>query len=94
MQQFPPQQILAQPNQPQQPQPQQPQPVPQPPLDIERDWQILLKATPAGKIIRRGKADWQELTESERSALHENFARELPLEHRQMLMDYYRSLSE
>ncbi len=58
------------------------------------DWSVFLKATPRGKVPDKNRAEWQELTEREREALHENFARELPLEYRQLLRDYYKALSQ
>lgn len=41
-----------------------------------------------------GPSTWEPLNARERSALSENFARELPLEYRTMLKAYYRSLAE
>jgi hypothetical protein len=68
---------------------------PPPPMDPQgRDWSVFLKATPRGKAAEKGRAEWQELTERDREALHENFARELPLEYRQVLRDYYKALAQ
>jgi hypothetical protein len=67
---------------------------PPPPMNPQGgDWSVFLKATPRGKVPEKNRAEWQELTEREREALHENFARELPLEYRQLLRDYYKALS-
>lgn len=41
-----------------------------------------------------GPSTWEPLNARERSALSENFARELPLEYRTMLKAYYRSLAD
>lgn len=44
---------------------------------------------PSGEM----KGEWNSLVDRDRSALHENFARELPLEYRKLLKDYYQSLA-
>jgi hypothetical protein len=65
-----------------------------PDLDPKGHWFNFIKGSPAGKIVTGKKGEWNSLVERERSALHENFARELPLEYRQLLKDYYRSLAK
>jgi hypothetical protein len=41
-----------------------------------------------------GRLEWQVLGRRDRAALNENFARELPLEYRAILKDYYERLTE
>ena len=41
-----------------------------------------------------GRLEWQVLGRRDRAALNENFARELPLEYRAILKDYYEMLTE
>ena len=65
-----------------------------PDLDPPGHWFNFIKGNPAGAIVTGGKGEWNSLVERERSALHENFARELPLEYRQLLKDYYQSLAK
>ncbi|MBC8507436.1 MAG: hypothetical protein H8D34_21435, partial [Chloroflexi bacterium] len=65
-----------------------------PDLDPKGHWFNFIKGSPAGKIVTGKKGEWNSLVERERSALHENFARELPLEYRQLLKDYYQSLAK
>jgi len=48
----------------------------------------------SGKKVKGGKLEWQVLGRRERAALNENFARELPLEFRGILKDYYKRLAE
>ena len=40
-----------------------------------------------------GKLEWEVLGKRDRAALNENFARELPLEYRAILKDYYERLA-
>ena len=65
-----------------------------PDLDPKGHWFNFIKGSPAGAIVTGKKGEWNSLVERERSALHENFARELPLEYRQLLKDYYQSLAK
>jgi hypothetical protein len=48
----------------------------------------------SGKRPKGGRLEWQVLGRRERAALNENFARELPLEYRAILKDYYERLAE
>ena len=49
--------------------------------------------TEKGEKIARNKAHWDALQPGEQKALKQNFARELPLEYRDLLGDYYEALS-
>ncbi len=57
-------------------------------------WRTFIKSVPRGEAVRRDRAEWEPLAERERKALNENFIRELPLEYREVLMRYYRILSQ
>lgn len=46
-----------------------------------------------GKRPQDGKLEWEVLGKRDRAALNENFARELPLEYRAILKDYYERLA-
>jgi hypothetical protein len=52
----------------------------------------------AGALVgdkpKGGRLEWQVLGRRDRAALNENFARELPLEYRAILKDYYERLTE
>jgi hypothetical protein len=41
-----------------------------------------------------GRGEWEVLGRRDRAALNENFARELPLEYRAILKDYYEKLTQ
>jgi hypothetical protein len=60
----------------------------------EHSWRTFFAASPKGKPVAKDSSEWESLTEREREALNENFARELPLEFREMLRDYYIELSK
>lgn len=47
-----------------------------------------------GNKPKGGRLEWQVLGRRDRAALNENFARELPLEYRAILKDYYEMLTE
>lgn len=47
-----------------------------------------------GERPKGGRLEWQVLGRRDRAALNENFARELPLEYRAILKDYYERLTE
>ena len=47
-----------------------------------------------GDDPRAGRADWEGLGSRDRAALNENFVRELPLEYREILKDYYERLTQ
>ena len=47
-----------------------------------------------GERPKGGRLEWQVLGRRDRAALNENFARELPLEYRAILKDYYERLTQ
>ena len=47
-----------------------------------------------GEDAKAGRAEWEVLGSRDRAALNENFVRELPLEYREILKDYYERLTE
>ena len=56
--------------------------------------QLFLPGALTGTRPRGGRLEWQVLGRRERAALNENFARELPLEYRAILKDYYERLAQ
>jgi len=62
---------------------------------IEREdvMQLFVKGVLTGERPPNGKLEWDVLGKRERAALNENFARELPLEYRAILKDYYERLT-
>ena len=44
--------------------------------------------------MAKSKQGWESLSQRDRGALNENFARELPLEYRDMLKEYFQTLSK
>jgi hypothetical protein len=48
----------------------------------------------AGDDPEDQRTDWQVLARRDRASLNENFARELPLEYRELLKDYYERLAK
>ncbi|MFT5110347.1 MAG: hypothetical protein ACI9UA_006001, partial [Pseudoalteromonas tetraodonis] len=79
------------------PGPPQPPAPPQdaPPLDAEEmDSAIFLPGAITGIKPKGGRLEWEVLGRRDRAALNENFARELPLEYRAILKDYYEMLTE
>jgi hypothetical protein len=72
---------------------------PGPPVDggleeVERDSGLFLPGAVTGTKPKGGRLEWQVLGRRDRAALNENFARELPLEYRSILKDYYERLTE
>jgi len=47
-----------------------------------------------GTKPKGGRVEWEVLGRRDRAALNENFARELPLEYRAILKDYYEKLTK
>ncbi len=85
------QQQLAQQQQQQPPQPSPPQPSQEKPEEQgDRDFGM----QKAGGRDPRDRKLWDHLTPREREALKQSFARELPLEYRELLEDYYDALSK
>jgi hypothetical protein len=48
----------------------------------------------AGEAPKDKKTEWQVLGNRDRAALNQNFARELPLEYRGTLKNYYERVAE
>ena len=48
----------------------------------------------SGVKPKSGRQEWEVLGRRDRAALNENFARELPLEYRAILKDYYERLAQ
>jgi len=78
-----------------------PPPGPQPPaptVDVipgEEDMMsIFMPGVVSGKAPKGGRQEWRVLGRRDRAALNENFARELPLEYRAILKDYYERLAK
>jgi hypothetical protein len=74
---------------------------PSPPMDgpeaddaPELDSGIFLPGIVTGTKPKGGRLEWDVLGRRDRAALNENFARELPLEYRAILKDYYEMLTE
>jgi len=87
--------------QPEQGQPEQGQPTEQPmphvgptlqTMDKERG--LGDKTDPAGKDVARTDAKWQSLGDRKRDDLFQVYARELPIEYREILEGYYEALSK
>jgi hypothetical protein len=55
---------------------------------------IFQKMAVQGDLPEDQQSEWEVLGKRERAALNENFARELPLEYRVLLKDYYESLAK
>ena len=56
--------------------------------------QLFMPGAVTGRRPRDGKLEWEVLGRRDRAALNENFARELPLEYRAILKDYYERLAK
>lgn len=63
------------------------------PILEERAFRVFTQGVVTGKRPPDGKSDWEVLGKRDRAALNENFARELPLEYRAILKDYYERLA-
>jgi len=74
--------------------PQPPAPSDDPLVVQENDVSIFLPGAVSGKLPKSGRLEWEVLGRRERAALNENFARELPLEYRAILKDYYERLTQ
>jgi hypothetical protein len=62
-------------------------------VENDHDDLLFLPGVVSGKRPPDGKLDWEVLGKRNRAALNENFARELPLEYRAILKDYYERLT-
>ena len=69
---------------------------PAPSFDISTEDTLLMGAAGMvrGQSIKGGRLEWEVLGRRDRAALNENFARELPLEYRGLLKDYYERLAQ
>jgi hypothetical protein len=72
---------------------------PAPPIDseelVEQEFLPLFEpGALTGDKPNGGRLEWQVLGRRDRAALNENFARELPLEYRAILKDYYERLTQ
>jgi len=63
-------------------------------FDSKGGWKEFSKSAPGGKRPKGTKGEWESLVNRERAPLDEKFARELPLEYRKLLKDYYEALSK
>ena len=76
------------------PPPLEPEDAPSDNFTEQEDQMILfMPGVITGKIPQAGKLKWDVLGKRDRGALNENFARELPLEYRTILKDYYERLA-
>ncbi len=78
-------------------------PVPGPPEDggptdptesLSDDMMMFMPGAVSGGKPKGGRLEWNVIGRRDRAALNENFARELPLEYREILKDYYERLSQ
>jgi hypothetical protein len=63
-------------------------------IEIDHEMMLFMPGAVSGKRPPDGKLEWEVLGRRERAALNENFARELPLEYRAILKDYYERLAK
>ena len=64
------------------------------PLPAEDELQLFMPGALTGTKPKGGRLEWQVIGRRDRAALNENFARELPLEYRAILKDYYERLTK
>jgi len=65
-----------------------------PPIEsLDDDLTFFSPGAISGSKPKGGRQEWQVLGRRDRAALNENFARELPLEYRAILKDYYERLA-
>ncbi|MFT5410003.1 MAG: hypothetical protein ACI9NC_002730, partial [Verrucomicrobiales bacterium] len=70
-------------------------PVPSDPTEsLGDDFSLFMPGAVSGGKPKGGRQEWEVLGRRDRAALNENFARELPLEYRAILKDYYERLAE
>ena len=60
---------------------------------IEAGLEFFMPGVITGTKPKGGRLEWQVIGRRDRAALNENFARELPLEYREILKDYYERLT-
>ena len=63
-------------------------------MEKEDIMQLFARGVLTGKRPPDGRLEWEVLGKRDRAALNENFARELPLEFRAILKDYYERLAK
>ena len=63
-------------------------------VPVEDELHLFEPGAFTGRKPKGGRLEWQVLGRRDRAALNENFARELPLEYRAILKDYYERLTE
>ncbi|MFW5829345.1 MAG: hypothetical protein ACOCXA_03700 [Planctomycetota bacterium] len=61
--------------------------------DPQGAWATFVAGSPGGEDVAKTASEFESLTEREREALNQNFARELPLEYQALLQDYFQTLS-
>ncbi len=61
---------------------------------LEDTMAMYMPGAVSGNKPKGGRQEWEVLGKRDRAALNENFARELPLEYRAVLKDYYEKLAE
>ena len=83
--------LLAPPGPPSSDDPVQTDPTDPPLVD---DMTMFMPGAVSGNKPKGGRQEWEVLGKRDRAALNENFARELPLEYRAVLKDYYERLAE
>ncbi|MFT5906242.1 MAG: hypothetical protein ACI9E1_001849, partial [Cryomorphaceae bacterium] len=70
-------------------------PVPTDPVESLQDEMLMfMPGAVSGDKPKDGRQEWEVLGKRDRAALNENFARELPLEYRSILKDYYEKLAQ
>jgi len=62
--------------------------------DKQDELELFIPGGVGGKVPPDSRADWEVLGKRQRAALNENFARELPLEHREILKNYFERLTQ
>jgi hypothetical protein len=60
---------------------------------MEDQMDLFMPGAVSGKRPPNARLEWEVLGKRDRAALNENFARELPLEYRAILKDYYERLA-
>jgi hypothetical protein len=60
----------------------------------DMELELFMPGALTGRKPKGGRMEWQVLGRRDRAALNENFARELPLEYRAILKDYYQKLAQ
>jgi len=62
--------------------------------EMQDQFDLVMPGGVSGERPPDGKTDWEVLGKRQRAALNENFARELPLEHRDTLKNYFERLTK